>query len=155
WEFVLGGTGGVKNVVERETPIVRADFGAFDVTAALQRHFYRFGKIAAGADLAYDGSTGAHLDEQEREWRAAIGQRWDLGVYGGYEHIIGRFSALIQAGRTVSEGYTAPDSRSLYSRFGWRYQMNSHVWTTLAIRAYGFHNANVLEFGLGYRFHRT
>lgn len=154
WEFVVGGAGGVKNVIERENPIVRADFGAFDVTAAVQRHFYRYGKVAGGADLTYDGSTGASLDGADQEWRAAAGQRWGLGLYGGYEHVVGRFGAIVQAGTAVARGFATSDSSRLYSRFGWRYHINDRFWSTLAIRAHGFRDANALEFGVGYRIER-
>jgi hypothetical protein len=155
WEFVIGGAGGIKNVVEQSSPMVRADFGALNVTTALQWHFYRFGKLAAGADATYDGSTGVRVDGADDTWRAAPGQRWSLGLYGGYEHVIGRFSALVQAGSVVARGFTTTDDRRLYSRFGWRYYINNRVWTTFAIRAYGFRDANALEIGAGYRFRRT
>jgi lipid A 3-O-deacylase PagL len=154
WEFVIGGMGGVKNVVERLNPIVRANFGAFNMTAAVQRHFYKFGKVAGGADVTYDGATGAHIDGVNTEWRAGAGQRWGIGLYGGYEHVIGRFGALMQVGDTVAHGFANPNSPRLYSRYGWRYQLNNRVWSTLAIRAHKFRRADVLEFGVGYRLRR-
>jgi hypothetical protein len=154
WEFVIGGAGGIKNVVERSSPVVRADFGAFDMTAAVQRQFYRYGKIAAGTDLVYDDSTGVSLDGAGREWRADAAQRWAVGVCGGYEHVIGRFSALLQVGDYVARGFSEPNSPHLYSRYGWRYHVNDRVWSTLAIRATGFRNADALEFGVGYRIRR-
>jgi len=55
WEFVAGGAGSPQNGTT-----------AFNATAGLQRHFYRFGKVAAGADMTRDGQLA-------------------LGVYGGYE----------------------------------------------------------------------
>jgi len=76
----VGGTGGVKNVVQRREPMVRANFGAFTTTAAVQRHFYQFGKIAGGADVTYDGATGAHVDGSDREWRAGASERWGVGI---------------------------------------------------------------------------
>jgi len=150
WDVVVGGAGGVKSVVESRSPFVRGSFGAFTVTGALQRHFYRFGRIAAGTDLFYDGSTGARADASEQEWRADAGQRFSLGLYGGYEHIVGRFSAIAQAGATAVRGFDSVDSR-LYSRFGWRYRITDGVWSTIAVRAHGFHNASALEIGAGFR----
>jgi Lipid A 3-O-deacylase (PagL) len=153
WEFVIGGMGGVKNVIERRDPIVRANFGAFNATTAVERHFYRFGKVAGGTDVTYDGATGARIDGANRKWRAGAGQRWGVGLYGGYEHVIGRFSAIMQVGDNVVRGF--PNASRLYSRYGWRYRIRERVWTTLAIRAHGFWNANVLEFGMGYRLRRV
>jgi len=155
WEFVVGGAGGVKNVIAKRSPIVRANFGTVGATAAVQRHFYQFGKIAGGTDVTYDGSAGASMDGAGREWRAGASRRWAVGVYGGYEHVIGRFSALTQVGDTVARGFAKPNSSRLYTRYGWRYQINDRVWSTLAIRAHGFRKANVLEFGAGYRIRRV
>jgi len=152
WELVVGGTGGVKNVIEKADPLTRANFGAFGVTASAQRHFYRYGKIAFGIDGMYDGSTGVYLDDEDHQLRGATGQRLTLGVYGGYEQVIGRVSAIIQAGDIVARGLTKPaGDRRLYSRYGWRFQVSDGVWTTLAIRATGMWQANALEVGIGYR----
>jgi len=151
WEFVAGGLGGMKNVVQRREPLARANFGALAITSALQRHVYRFGKIAAGTDVTYDGSTGARIVGVDTPWRAGPGQRWSLGVYGGYEHLIGRFGALMQVGDTVARGFANPNAKRLYTRYGWRYQVTERVWSAFTIRAHGFWRANVLEFGVGYR----
>jgi hypothetical protein len=151
WEVVTGLTGGVKSVVEQTHPMLRESFGAADATAAVQRHFYRFGKAAFGADLRYDGSTGVALNPADARWRADFNQRWTLGTYGGYEHVIGRFGALVQVGyvvaRTLEDGHTP----RLYQRYGWRYHMNHHFWTTFAIRTIQGRKADALELGAGYR----
>ena len=151
WEFIGGGTGGVKNVIERREPLTRDNYWSLDGTAALQRHFYRFGKIAAGLDLAYDGAAGARIDGADTRWRASGGQRWALGFYGGYEHIIGRFGALVQVGENVARGFDDAQTPRLYERFGWRYHFNDRYWTTIVIRALEGRRADALQFGIGYR----
>jgi hypothetical protein len=151
WEFIVGGAGGVKNVIERADPLTRGDFWTLDTTAAVQRQFYRFGKIAAGTDVTYDGSLGARIDGANTMWRADAGQRWAVGIYGGYEHIVGRFGAIVQVGEYVFRGFAASDSTRLYQRFGWRYHMSDRCWSTVAIRAIEGRKANALEFGVGYR----
>ena len=151
WEFVAGGTGGVKNVIERKDPLTRENFWSLDATTALQRQFYQYGKIAVGADLGYDGATGVRIDDYETRWRADGGQRWAVGLYGGYEHIIGRFSALVQVGESVARGFDDPDAPRLYERFGWRYHFSDRYWTTIVIRAVDGWRADALQFGLGYR----
>ncbi len=154
WELVIGGSGGMKNVVERSSPIATGDYGAFDLTTSVQRHFYRFGKIAVGTDLTYDGSTGALLDEEGRLTRASGIDRWGLGVYGGYEHVIDRFSVIVQVGDNVVRPYDSPDTRRLYARYGWRFFLTDRLWTMFAIRANDIRRANVLEFGAGIRLRR-
>jgi hypothetical protein len=151
WEFVAGGTAGVKNVIERKDPLTRSNFGSFDATTGLQHQFYRYGKVAVGADLAYDGATGVRIDPNDVTWRASAGQRWGLGFYGGYEHVIGRFGAIVQVGQQVARGFEDPNAPRLYERFGWRYHLNDRYWTTIVIRAVDGWRADALQFGFGYR----
>ena len=151
WEFVVGGAAGVKSVAERRTPIYQKDFGATVITSAAQRQFYRYGKFAFGTDATYDGSTGARLDEADTHWRASTGQRWSLGTYGGYEHVIGRFGAIAQLGYYVARGFDNPTKSRLYERLGWRYRVTDRLWTTIGIRTAGGPRADALELGAGYR----
>ena len=109
---------------------------AFDATAALQNHFYRFGKFAAGTDVTYDGTIGARLA---------------IAPYVGYEHVIGRFGAIVQVGYKVVNNSTAPDAARLYERYGWRYHFSDHYWSEFAIRAVKDQRADFMEFGAGYR----
>jgi Lipid A 3-O-deacylase (PagL) len=151
WELVVGGSGATKEIIERADPLTRANFWALSTTAAVQRHFYRFGKVAAGTDVMYDGSMGARSDGANRTWRADAGQRWSLGLYGGYEHVVGRFSVLVQAGEVVARGFAAPEAPRMYQRFAWRYHFSDQFWSSLAVRALNAHTADALEFGAGYR----
>jgi len=153
WDVLVGGSGGVKSVVEQTDPLVRGNFGAFNATGSVQRHFYRYGKIAGGADVTYDGSTGVHRDGADTERRARTSQRWALGVYMGYAHVIGRFSPFAQIGDYVVREFNTPDSTRLYTRYGWRYHFNDRVYSSLAIRTHGLWKANVLELGVGFRIH--
>ena len=153
WEVVVGGAAGVKNVAARRTPLYRKDFGATVITAAAQRRFYRYGKFAIGTDITYDGSTGARMDDGDTHWRADTGQRFSLGTYGGYEHVIGRFGAILQVGYYVARGFENPSVSRPYQRFGWRYHINNRLWSTFAIRTKGGRRADALEIGAGYRVH--
>ena len=153
WEFVMGGAIGGKNVIEHRNPIVRRDYGALEFTAGLQRHFYRYGKVAAGTDLTYDGAAGARVDIIEGnpvQWRPGAGQRLAIGLYGGYEHVIERFGALVQAGYSVARGFDDPSPR-FYMRYGWRYYVNDRFWGLFAIRSIKGRRADFLEFGAGFR----
>jgi hypothetical protein len=153
WEFVVGGAAGRKNVLDKTNPAIRRDYGAIDVTAGLQRHFYRYGKVAAGTDVTYDGATGARVDVvngNNVEWRPAAGQRLDVGLYGGYEHVIDRFGAFVQAGYSVARRFDDP-GRRFYMRYGWRYHVNDRFFGLFAIRSVGGRRADFLEFGGGYR----
>lgn len=151
WELIAGAAGGVKNVIERREPLTRNDYMSFNGTAALQRRFYRFGKIALGADVAYDGATGVRIGSLDARSRADGGQRWALGLYGGYEHVVGRFGPFVEVGHTVARGFDDAGSRRLYQRFGWRYNFNPRYWTAITIRAVDGRRADALQVGVGYR----
>ena len=151
WDVMVAGTGGLKNVLESRTPMVRQDFAAFEGTIAAQRHFYTFGRVAAGVDMLYDGSTGAALGADGVLSRVGSMQRWSTGTYGEYEHLIGRFSAFADAGFVVARTSEEPDVSRFYQRYGWRYQMNGRLFTTVAIRATGGKKADAFEVGVGYR----
>jgi hypothetical protein len=135
WQSVIGGSLGVKNVIESTTPLVRRDFRVFEGMAELQRQFYTFGRIASGVDLTYDEAS----------------RYSSVGTYAGYEHIIGRFSALLHAGYVVARGIEAPDTPRFYQRYGLRYQLSRRAFTTLAVRAVEGRKADALQIGGGYR----
>jgi hypothetical protein len=159
WEFVVGGAGSLKNATAATNALIddvdrRRDFGVFNITTGLQRHFYRFGKVAAGTDVTYDGATGARMDVlggERVESRAQSDRRFTGGVYGGYEHVIARFSFLMQLGHTVWRSVDDADVPRFYQRYGARFHVSDHVWSTFAVRTTKWRKANFLEFGLGYR----
>jgi hypothetical protein len=142
WDVIVVGAGGVKNVLESTSPLARRDFAAFETTVAAQRQFYTFGRVAAGADVTHDGSVGA-IDSSGG---------WAVGNYVEYEHIIGRFSAFADAGYVVLRTWNSPGLSRFYQRYGWRYQMNRRLFTTLAVRATGGKKADAFELGIGCRF---
>jgi lipid A 3-O-deacylase PagL len=154
WELVIGGAVGRKNVIEKTNRPVSVDYGALTATAGLERHFYRYGKVAVGTDLTYDGATGARVDIIEGDtvqWRPGPGQRLAIGLYGGYEHVIDRFGALVQAGYNVARGLEDPSCPRFYVRYGWRYRLTDRLFGLFAIRSIEGRRADFLEFGAGYR----
>jgi hypothetical protein len=159
WEFVVGGAGSGKNVAAATSTHIDVvdrwrDFDAFNITAAMQRHFYQFGKVATGADLGYDGATGARVDivnGRQVDSRARVDERFALGLYSGYEHVIARFSILFQLGYAVWRRFDDEDVPRFYQRYGSRFHFSDHFWGTFAVRSIRLRKANFLEFGLGYR----
>src|SRR5262245_8168340 len=122
WEFVAGVAGSPRSDAA----------AAFNVTAGMQRHFYRFGKVAAGVDATRDIQAS-------------------LGVYGGYEHVIARFSVLAQFGQSVWREFDDPDVPEFYQRYGSRFYFSDRLWSTFAVRTVKLRRARFVEFGLGYR----
>jgi hypothetical protein len=159
WELVAGGAGSAKSAVAKTSTNVALsdrwrDFGAFNLTAGVERHFYRFGRAAAGADLTYDGGTGARVDAvagQTIESRAPRDQRLGAGVYGGYEHIMARIGVLAQFGYTAWRGFEDEEVPRFYQRYGTRFYLGDRVWAIFAVRSTKFRKASNLELGAGYR----
>jgi hypothetical protein len=160
WEFLAGAAGSSKNVVAAGSGTVeggdrRRSFGALNASTALQRHFYRFGSVGSGLDVTYDGAAGARVDlvnGREVESRAPASRRMSLGVYGGYEHLLARLSLLFDIGYTAFSGIDNADVPRLYERYGARFRLSDHFWTTFAVRTVKGRKANFMELGLGYRF---
>jgi hypothetical protein len=159
WEFVVGGAGSRKSAAATTNSHIDVverwrDFETFNITTGLQRHFYQFGKFATGADASYDGATGARVDiinGGQVESRAQVDERFALGLYGGYEHVIARFSILFQLGYTVWRGFDDKDVPRFYQRYGLRFHFSDHLWGTFAVRSIKVRKASCLEFGVGYR----
>jgi hypothetical protein len=148
WDIIVGGAGGVKNVVEVTG---KQDFGTFEGTTAAQWQFYRFGRITMGTDLMYDGSVNWIAPVPIQPLPQNTNGPWALGTFGGYEHIIGRFSAFLDVGYEVARGLDDPGKSRCYQRFGWRYQVNDRLFATFAVRATEIRKADALEFGAGLR----
>jgi hypothetical protein len=148
WDIIVGGSGGAKDVVELTG---KHSFGAFEGTAGAQWQFYQFGRLALGTDLSYDGSVAAITGASIPLALESADGPWALGVYTGYEHIIGRFSAFLHLGYNVARGLDDPDVPRAYQRFGWRYQVNDQLFATFAVRAIEIRRADALEVGVGYR----
>ena len=159
WEFVLGGGGSSKSAAAKTSTHVALpdrwrEFGAFNITTAVQRHFYRFGKAAAGLDLTYDGATGARVEAiagRQIDVRAPRDQRYGAGVYGGYEHVIARFGVLAQFGYTAWRGFDDEEVPRFYQRYATRFYLSSRFWGSFAVRSMKFRKASHLEIGVGYR----
>jgi hypothetical protein len=99
----------------------------------------------------YDSSVGAIASVPVLPSQQNTDGPWALGFYGGYEHIIGRFSAFLHVGYEVARGLDDPDMSRLYQRLGWRYQVTDRVFATFAVRATEIRKADSLQVGVGYR----
>lgn len=159
WQIVAGGAGSAKSAVAKTSTHVALsdrwrDFGAFNLTMAVERHFYRFGKAAAGADVTYDGATGARVEAvagRNIESRAPRAQRWTTGMYGGYEHLLARIGVLAQVGYTAWRGFEDEEEPRFYQRYGARFYLGDRFWAIFAVRSTKFRKASNLEIGAGYR----
>jgi len=159
WALVVGLAGGGKGVTGTTTsalpgPERLGRFGAASATVDMQRHFYRYGRLAAGADVTYDGSTGSRVDLVDGErvaTRVGMSQRFAMGLYGGYEHVIHRLGVIAQAGYQVWRAYGHPGRPRFYQRYGLRYYLSERLWTTMAVRVDRRGRSDFIEFGGGYR----
>jgi hypothetical protein len=159
WQLVAGAAGSVKSAVAKtSTNVALSDrwrrYGAGTATAAIERHFYRFGKAAAGGDFIYDGAAGARVEAvagQRIDSRAPRDQRFGAGVYGGYEHLLAAVGILAQFGYTAWRGIEDEELPRFYQRYGARFYLGDRFWAIFAVRSTKFRKADHLEIGGGYR----
>jgi hypothetical protein len=145
WEMSVSGGAGWKNVALDEG---REDFGVFAATFELGRHVYSMGKLVGGADWIYDDSVDAGLDDVSSSDKLA------LGLFGGYEQIIGRFSVPLGIGYYVARGGEGERIPSLYQKLGLRDHVTDRLFVGLETRFFDFRQADFVEWTLGYDFRR-
>lgn len=80
---------------------------------------------------------------------------WDktnIGVFFSFHYNVNNFSVLIEPGFVLRQkhGYTP----KAYQRLGLRYYAYKGWFLQMALKAYNFHVADYIEWGLGYRFGR-
>ena len=103
--------------------------------------------------MRYDDATpgGVGLQPVRPDADPGASERLSLGVYGGYEHVINRFGAIVQGGYDIARGFDEPTRPRFYMRYGWRYYLGERFWGLFAIRSIQGRKADFLEFGAGYR----
>ncbi len=145
WEMTLAGGAGWKKVALEEGP---EDFGVFAATFELSRHVHSMGKLVGGADWTYDDSANAGLDHVSSSDRMAV------GLFGGYEHLIGRFSIPVSVGYYVARGREDDRLPALYQKIGLKYHVTDRLFVGLKTRFYNFTKADFVKWTLGYDFRR-
>lgn len=75
-----------------------------------------------------------------------------LGIYLSFHYNVNNFAVLVEPGYAIRQkhGY-AP---KFYQRLGLRYYAFKGMFAQLALRAYNYHVADYIEWGIGYRFNR-
>jgi len=145
WEMTLAGGAGWKKVALEAGP---EDFGVFAATFELGRHVHSMGKLVVGADWMYDDSANADLDD------ALSSDKMAFGLFGGYEHLIGRFSIPFSVGYYVARGREDDRIPALYQKIGLKYHVTDRLFVGLKTRFYDFSKADFVEWTLGYDFRR-
>jgi len=158
-QLVAGVAGSMKSAVAKtSTHVALSDrwrsFGAVTATTAIERQFYRFGKAAAGGDFTYDGAAGSRVEAvagQRIDSRAPRDQRFEAGIFGGYEHLLAAVGILAQFGYTAWRGVEDDEVPRFYQRYGARFYLGDRFWAVFAVRSTKFRKADHLELGGGYR----
>ena len=163
YELVVAAAGGSKEVdVPTSSPELRErdlrqKFGVANVTFASQRQFYSMGKLAAGVDWTYDGSANAKVELVDGNLAGpptGASDKRAIGIYGGYEHVIDRFSIPIQLGYYVWRGRDDDVVPRLYQRLGFRYRLRSNLFVGLSTRFRDFERADFVEWTVGASFRK-
>ena len=145
WEMTLAGGAGRKRVALEEGS---EDFGVFAATVELSRHVYSMGKLVGGADWTYDDSANAGFDEISSSDKLAV------GLFGGYEHRIARFSIPFSLGYYVARGRDDDRVPAFYQKIGLKYHVTDRLFIGFGTRFHGFSKADFVEWTLGYDIRR-
>jgi hypothetical protein len=74
--------------------------------------------------------------------------RLQAGVYGSYEHFLGRISLPLQVGFYIYNKGKSPPS---FQQFGLRYQVSKHIAASLLLKT-DLEKADFIHAGIGYKF---
>ena len=109
---------------------------------------YSMGKLVGGADWIYDHSANAGLGE------VSSSDKLSVGLFVGYEHVIGRFSIPFSVGYYVARGREDDRIPALYQKIGVKYHVTDRLFVGLKTRFYDFTKADFVVWTLGYYFRR-
>lgn len=108
--------------------------------------------VGLGVDLVYNSSIGKTdsvylLHPEKRNYDFV--DRMSAGFYLSFQYNINKLSVLVEPGYAFWQvhGY-APKQ---YQRLGLRYNFAEHFFAHVALRAYNYHVADFIEWGLGFK----
>lgn len=116
------------------------------VHAEATKKFSYNNRYGAGIIFFYDRT----IPHYSSEAMAAPPHRNKLqaGVYGSYEHFLGKLSFPLQAGAYVYNRYKSP---ALFQQFGLRFHFSGHISTELILKTH-MGKADFIHAGIGYNF---
>ena len=109
------------------------------------RRFRNYGRYSGGIVLFYDRAlevNPAGILDQKRK-----GNKLQAGIYGGYEHLLGRLSVPVQLGVYV---YNNDIYSALFQQVGFRYRIASQWTAQLAMKTHSG-KADFVHLGIGYQ----
>ena len=156
WELsAFGGNGaktvdlGVPDEEGGEAPYDPQRFGVAAFSVDLHRVVHPMFRVGGGVDVIYDGSANAGLSEEPTS-----SDKTAVGLFGGYEHAIGRFSIPVQVGYYVWRGRDDERLPSFYQKLGFQYDLTSRIFAGMNVRFYDFSRADFFTWTIGFRWTR-
>lgn len=149
WGLVLWGAGGSKNIElpgdsQSEGADRRQSFGVANLGTTLLFPLHPMSTLRGGVDLTRDGSANAPADPSTSDELA-------LGLYGGYQQEIAKFSILVDVGYHVWRGRDDDLVPAAYQRIGWSYRFFRRWFAGIQVRFVDFRRADFIEWTVGYR----
>jgi hypothetical protein len=162
WEVLLQLSGGPRQVAftPADTALadkyVRVNFAVATLSAAVNRQITYKSKLGGGLDLVYDSGTKAQLDAGDGQVDdledLPLGDQVRVGIFGGYEFVLHRYSVLLQLGYSVIQKGFEGQLPRLYQRLGAKYYFLNDVYGGVNVRFQDFGKATHLEYNIGYAF---
>lgn len=138
----------------RYNDTVRQSFAIYGVQLRLQRQLTFSHSVGLGVDISYNGTIGRTNRLFYINGRVDTLSYWDkttISVFGAYEYSINKFSIFIEPIfylKKMKNTYFPEFAQ----RLGFKYYLTDHILAQVSVRAYEFHMADYIEWGLGYRF---
>lgn len=133
----------------------RRDFGVGGASATVNYQVWHTSKLAFGVDYSRDNAADAELENVDGEAEVVEGDSSAknlLGIFGGYEHVISRFSIVVDVGYYAVYNREDGDVPRLYQRIGFKYHLYDGLFGGMNIRIKNWGQADYIEWNLGYRF---
>lgn len=110
-------------------------------------------ELGLGAEWIYSDATWKtdtnHYKHQSYKKLSTM-DKVNLGVFLSFHYNVNNFSVLIEPGYAIRQKYGyAP---KFYQRLGLRYYAYKGLFAQIALRAYNYHVADYIEWGVGLRF---
>lgn len=155
WNIYANVWGGVHavNFDYGENQTVQKSYAVYGLQFRYMRNLSTKYALGLGAECLENTSVGKtdsiyYLYPERRDYKFV--DRFHAGAYLAFQYNIYDFSILLEPGYAFLQvhGYAS----RMYQRLGLRYNISKHSFAQMALRAYSFHVADFIEFGLGVKF---
>lgn len=134
------------SIATKQYPWVGGNYYMINVfQGEVSKRISRNSALGLGLAIFYDRTLRRYIMEDRPD--DPHYKKLQAGVYGYYEHFLGRLSLPIQLGAYVYNG----SKSGLFQQYGLRYRMTKHFLTEILLKSHSG-QADFIHVGIGYKF---